>query len=417
MKNQLLIFGLIVMLGNSFKLSAFCSFRLFKASNGKLVLIIGDLHDKERRFEQNVTCCIDILSKEKLKQQLEILAEIPEKLPTEPFGLAPSFARLCALKELVESQRGSSLRFTCCDPRGCISEQLGLLRIDLIKIILEVITKEDYEKFYGPNLPYAQVTKPWSEVQVRELARLARYKNPCLTLPEATLKHYLESLVKNLSHLDTILDRYREDEKVYEIFKKQYRARYDEACNTLRETFGEVFNGSSPNTDLCFILEKLHVAAQTTEDLLSTFIVFDGYMLDSIDNLFPTAVMLDHILKRRVTQTPLCMIVGETHAVEIAQSLCSLQWECLDEAVLYQKITPVHHNIKKVPDFEVRFKQALMKILEPLKVPVCAACHEAKTKLMKCSQCKKTVYCNAECQRKDWAAHKLTCEKVKVKIV
>ena len=112
------------------------------------------------------------------------------------------------------------------------------------------------------------------------------------------------------------------------------------------------------------------------------------------------------------------MIVGETHALEIAQSLRSLKWECVDEAVLYQKVTPVHQLYQNVLDFKERFKEALRKTLEPLKnsVRTCATCHAIREKMMRCSQCRQTVYCNAECQKNDWASHKLSCQKIKVRV-
>lgn len=44
----------------------------------------------------------------------------------------------------------------------------------------------------------------------------------------------------------------------------------------------------------------------------------------------------------------------------------------------------------------------------------CSHCHEWETtahKLSKCSRCPKTFYCNLECQRSDWKAHKVICGK------
>ncbi len=415
MKLKTLYFALIGTMGWSFHMSAFCSFRLFRAPNGKLVLVIGDLHDKEARFGEHVSSFIDMISSEKLAQPLEILAELPEHSIDDLEG-APSFVRLSALKKEVESRRASSLRFICCDPRGSISEHLALLRQELTRMILKVVTQGDYEKVFGPGLPYAEETESWSALRARELSRLQRkYMDLRLTLSVPTLKAFLESLDKNLKTLEGILERYRKDEKVYELFK-QYRVRYVEACDTLREVFGEVFDDCSPQTDLCFILEKLHLTAETTEDLLNTFIVFDACLLDSIDNLYATAVMLDHVLQRSTTQAPICVIAGETHALEIAQSLSFLQWECLDEGVLYQKVTPVHHNIKNDPDFDVRFKQALAQVLESLRVParVCATCHTAQKKLVRCARCKETMYCDVTCQRKDWPTHQERCQKIKM---
>ena len=49
-------------------------------------------------------------------------------------------------------------------------------------------------------------------------------------------------------------------------------------------------------------------------------------------------------------------------------------------------------------------------------VPVCGNCAKSKheigdCKMMKCGKCKLLQYCSVECQKADWAVHKLTCCK------
>lgn len=46
---------------------------------------------------------------------------------------------------------------------------------------------------------------------------------------------------------------------------------------------------------------------------------------------------------------------------------------------------------------------------KPYKQPTCAYCDKSSTDLKRCGRCKKTYYCSAECQRKDWEKHKLSC--------
>ncbi|KAF8190366.1 hypothetical protein K438DRAFT_923652 [Mycena galopus ATCC 62051] len=43
----------------------------------------------------------------------------------------------------------------------------------------------------------------------------------------------------------------------------------------------------------------------------------------------------------------------------------------------------------------------------------CATCHKPETqdlKHSKCARCHKAAYCSKECQKRDWSAHKQTCE-------
>mmetsp|Transcript_89661 Transcript_89661/g.187274 ORF Transcript_89661/g.187274 Transcript_89661/m.187274 type:complete len:95 (-) Transcript_89661:654-938(-) len=39
----------------------------------------------------------------------------------------------------------------------------------------------------------------------------------------------------------------------------------------------------------------------------------------------------------------------------------------------------------------------------------CALCNLQKATLLKCSRCRRIVYCSAECQRADWKSHRLAC--------
>lgn len=42
-------------------------------------------------------------------------------------------------------------------------------------------------------------------------------------------------------------------------------------------------------------------------------------------------------------------------------------------------------------------------------VPRCYACHSEYASMLRCSACKHAHYCDAECQRRDWPAHKAVC--------
>ena len=41
----------------------------------------------------------------------------------------------------------------------------------------------------------------------------------------------------------------------------------------------------------------------------------------------------------------------------------------------------------------------------------CSGCSVKQEGMLKCTNCLKSYYCNAECQRKDWERHKSFCQK------
>jgi hypothetical protein len=45
-------------------------------------------------------------------------------------------------------------------------------------------------------------------------------------------------------------------------------------------------------------------------------------------------------------------------------------------------------------------------------IKTCQTCHKRDAKMNKCSLCRSTYYCSPDCQRKDWNAHKETCDPV-----
>jgi len=65
------------------------------------------------------------------------------------------------------------------------------------------------------------------------------------------------------------------------------------------------------------------------------------------------------------------------------------------------------YSCKQFISFDLAMKQAIE--LKELFRKMCATCGKKTT--MCCSRCDVLAYCNEECQRADWAAHKLICHK------
>ena len=238
MKRRLLILGLLwISLGGTVPLSAFSSFRLFKAPNGKLILLIGDVRYDDSIVDCHVTTFLNRVTEGKCAQPLEILVEIPDPLPKVAWKANPSFERVLALKLQVDKQPSSSLRFTSCEPRGFISEHLETLRTELCEIALEVATDDDYKNAYNLTVsPFKRIINPWGKVKARELLRIKKEtKSAGKTIPVTTVKDYFASLTEGLNQLDIIRQRYQDDKMIYDLFEQYYR-RYAESLTSIQKS-------------------------------------------------------------------------------------------------------------------------------------------------------------------------------------
>jgi len=63
------------------------------------------------------------------------------------------------------------------------------------------------------------------------------------------------------------------------------------------------------------------------------------------------------------------------------------------------------------------FNDGLARMMETVKKTdlsntgwvVCPGCNGLCMKSLRCSRCRRTVYCSVECQRRDWEKHRATC--------
>ena len=49
--------------------------------------------------------------------------------------------------------------------------------------------------------------------------------------------------------------------------------------------------------------------------------------------------------------------------------------------------------------------------LNPICREICSNCQKSSSQMKRCSRCRESFYCCAQCQRDDWPVHKLTCGK------
>lgn len=403
-----LVSSLIVLNG----LGGFCSFRLLKGPQGELFLLIGDLHDKEGRFEKRVRIFTDMLKNASLPKPLVILTEMPREIAQGTYQLGPTFEQLTALKKVIEKQEYPSGAFIYCDPRGFLSAQLEALREELITPVLRVATPDMCEKVLGkrPQLEVYVKKQSWSHIQHEERSRIMGLLNEhTMGDAQATVKAFFNLLDRQLLEIDALCKQY-----THIAYYKTLREGYCSSYKILKELVEKYHEGRN----FFEVMAQLCLESRKAEDLLQMFSYFDLVVLEGLDYRYANAVMLDHVLKATKTQ-PSCMVVGERHASELAKALTSVGWTCLDEAIGYIKVTPIHFGLPEINDFDIRFMAALQKVIDQLSVKEgkhCVACLKAPENLLRCGSCKNAHYCNALCQKADWPNHKHVCKKVPVKV-
>jgi protein-tyrosine phosphatase len=66
--------------------------------------------------------------------------------------------------------------------------------------------------------------------------------------------------------------------------------------------------------------------------------------------------------------------------------------------------TPQFQQVKRLA------KKYLAKMQIPDSKPRCQSCNKSEKTMFKCSRCKITLYCSADCQRTNWKVHKVNCK-------
>ena len=178
---------------------AIVSFRLFCAPNGKLVLILGDYHAD--LYSDNLETFISCIKEASLSQPLELLTEMPEELPKGEWTAAPNFMRLLKVKQSGECP---NVKFTCCEPRGYISEFLEPTRKELVGIILSVVSDDEQLKHYGMKANVIRlsdsVTRSWEEARRALMRQLINRKKQRKKIDQKdTVGGFLEYLEENLT--------------------------------------------------------------------------------------------------------------------------------------------------------------------------------------------------------------------------
>ena len=130
--------GIIILLSLNAYVEAIVSYRLIQGPNGKLILILGEVH------QDNATIAVVTgeLKKAHLKKPLPVIVELSEVLPKELLGIeSASIKALYALEKTFKNDAPFTL--SCCESRGDMSDILQFFRKAVLKFCKKVVTEEE----------------------------------------------------------------------------------------------------------------------------------------------------------------------------------------------------------------------------------------------------------------------------------
>ena len=111
-------------------MQAICSYRLLKAPNGKLILILGDVHTSEV-FKPHLERFIREVNKTPLKKSMLLIIELEESMiPDAAIGKGIIIG---CFKALVDAwhKKNNQVHLECFDPRGGYSNTVEAIRTGL----------------------------------------------------------------------------------------------------------------------------------------------------------------------------------------------------------------------------------------------------------------------------------------------
>ena len=405
MKNNIWLIYACIVLGTSFQVSAINSYRLLKAPNGCLVLILGDIHFAEHYLSREEF--IMAVQKNTLKEPLHLIVELNEHAREGKGAITVSVQTL----RDTWGKKNPFVSLEYFDPRSYYSGLIEGLNLMFSHAIRTCIPSNS-----SLQLPIAQGL--WNNYKTQLNASLeAGTISVDNSLKESfTVAGFLADIAEKSTKLDNLAEKYRSKEKLFTLFKG-IAENFSEAVRKITEQFRK----NLPDQSFWDAITDNFRAAETPLDLMNFYLEFRDLYCFRTDYAFFDALLIDKIVDRKDALQPLCCFVGEAHAINISELILSgTDWERISANMLGTTACPIAQPTK---DFLEGLAQATHEVLiglkekvpKPMTLKKCAACSQVG-KLLVCSRCKAVKYCSREYQSKAWGEHKKVCKKVKVKV-
>ncbi len=364
--------------------SSIASATIMINQEGKKVILLGDIHDR----------IID--SPEKIAQSQTILDALTNYAGQKKIGCILEICQ-ASKKQLNELEIFGHTGFTINLLTNYINKQLSP-NISILPGDMRTILISNVGSIFYTIYNYVELCKKHS-----------------VTIPETDLLgKYIGSIPSQENALEQI--EIAEEELHHQIIKIFYEDMLESAkkiaLNKEQELSRQIYECASKIQELAKLNNNSLAQALRNMTIADTC----TYAITIIDELFESACK--HSTKKALENND-CVIIlcGHGHTDPIKEYIKSLGFKITNS--LGQSTSSINNSHICSPKEIDLINQEIINLnsqeggaAAQENTQTCAWCKTRSKELLRCARCKKTYYCNAQCQKNNWKQHKSTCDKL-----
>lgn len=379
-------------------LNAMISYTYLKTPDNKPILLLGDDHGiddpKILSFLGQVTSYI---RSKKLVRPIPFIVESEEPSKITLEFVAPS---LLHLLKVAAGQKGLAtppFAFKYFEARGNESACIEGLTNEMSPRLVEGIPAEMMLARYtqGKTVSNNMTPKTWTrtEKQIKAHTLLQR------KIPR---ENYAKHLAAMLLAMKKIVEKYSNSPAV----KDHLEVLLEQATKATTKILEDF-----THADFAIAYCKSFLG-KTLEERLAHFEHFEN-LYAATDYTFADCSFFDVLQDTLAVEPCACMLVGNAHLKGIKTLLSASGCKIIADETLQVCNYPLYHHYGISSAFLPHLLENILPdFLKPsaIEADMCWACHKKPEKLSFCARCKTAAYCDAVCQKNDWAAHKVNCK-------
>lgn len=400
----------VLIMFSMFQVNALLYYDLLESPDNKLVLILGETHDKAKESEiikLSYLVFLRTLKDNPKRAPFPLIVETPEQIEAGGITcLSQNITHL--LRPRVQAE--CRMRVIPYDPRSAESSAVHIVLSELATAVIREVTTEQMSSHYNINIEQlggfvesSHDTPGWESF--RKHIKKGRIHSETIGL---TLD-FLKALESDATKLHELSEKYKDNAPLNSL----YRAAI-ERFETAQKKIKLLIDTKLKNEKLAAAMYKLFVDCKTPSQRLEAYdqcMQLFGYDTDAN---FLECFFLDKLLSLLEKESSVGIFAGVHHATQLSKLFLELGYKRIDHKSIRLCAFPVYSLYKPSEEFGFGLQQATLRLLahsmQNIPANCCQACYKTPDKLLSCSRCKNARYCNEECQKKDWPHHKEPCK-------